>query len=462
MVEPELKSEAFQLARLRSERTRVYALLGVLGTLLLLVLVRGCISLAQGRRGEAWPFVLLLALVTAYEALWLRFVDRAISSRREISTGTWITSIAVESLLPTSALFLQIYAPFVGPEKALTSPAILVYFLFIILSTLHLNPELSRLAGVFSAVGFAAVASYAFLRFPQIGVGEKLLVYGTPVAYGCCIVLGGFAAGAVGRQIRLHVIAALHEAENKARIAQLQHDLGIARSIQQGLIPKEAPNVTGFDIAGWNQPADETGGDYFDWQQLADGQVAVTVADVTGHGIGSALCMAACRAYARSGLAIQPDLRNFLSRMNQLLHQDLPAEKFVTLAAGLLNPSDSTLHLISAGHGPLVFYSSSEDRFHTYDAHGLPLGLLPRASYGCAQELKFSRGDMLVLVTDGFLEWANANDEDFGTERMKDVIRANREMSSAKIISELHAAVVKFAGSMPQLDDLTALVVKRV
>src|SRR5262245_32319017 len=138
MVESELKSEAFQLAKLRSERTRVYALLGVLGSLLLLVLVRGCISLSQGRRGEAWPFVLLLALTTAYEALWLRFVDRAISSRHEISTATWIMSIAVESLLPTSALFLQIHAPFVGPDKALTSPAILVYFLFIILSTLHL------------------------------------------------------------------------------------------------------------------------------------------------------------------------------------------------------------------------------------------------------------------------------------------------------------------------------------
>ena len=363
MVDSEINSQAFQLARLRSERTRVYALLGVLGSLLLLVLVRGGISLAQGRRGEAWPFVLLLALMTAYEALWLRFVGRAIDSGQEISTATWVASIAIESLLPTGALFLQAHGSFVGPYRALTSPAVLVYFLFIILSTLHLNPALSRLAGVFSAIGYAAVSAYVFLLFPETAGGEKLVVYGTPVSYAACLLVGGFAAGAVGGQIRLHVVGALREAESRAKIAQLEHDLGIARSIQQGLLPKAAPKVPGFDIAGWNQPADETGGDYFDWQQLADGRVAVTIADVTGHGIGSALCMAACRAYARSGLAIEPDLGSFLSRMNQLLHRDLPSEKFVTLAAGVLNPSDATLHLISAGHGPLLFYSSSENRF---------------------------------------------------------------------------------------------------
>ena len=230
----------------------------------------------------------------------------------------------------------------------------------------------------------------------------------------------------------------------------------------KGSFPMAAPEIDGFDIAGWNKPADETGGDYFDWQQLADGRVAVTVADVTGHGIGSALCMAACRAYARAGFATEPDLRSFLCRMNQLLHEDLPSEKFVTLVAGLLNPAEATLHLISAGHGPLLFYSSSENCFRTYDAQGLPLGLLPRFSYTGPQTLNFARGDILVFVTDGFLEWANANGEDFGEDRLKEVIRAHRHMPSATIISELYSAVVKFAGSMPQLDDLTALVVKRV
>jgi serine phosphatase RsbU (regulator of sigma subunit) len=458
----EIQSPAFQLARLRSERARVLTLLGVFGGLLLLVLIRGGMSLLQGYRGEAWPFAILLAAMIAYEVLWLRFVDRAIERSLEVPTATWTRNIFVESLFPTIVLLLQIYTPFTGPERTLTSPAVLAYFLFIILSTLHLNPDLSRLSGAFAAAGYGAIATYIWILFPQVAAGEKMAVYGAAVSYAALLLLGGFAAGAVAGQIRQHVIAALHEVESRAKIAQLEHDLGVARSIQQGLLPKAAPDVTGFDIAGWNRAADETGGDYFDWQQLPDGRVAVTVGDVTGHGIGSALCMAACRAYARAGFATSPDLRILLCRMNQLLHEDLPAEKFVTLAVGLLDHKESTLQLISAGHGPLLFYSSTEDCFRTYEAQGLPLGLMPRANYSRPQPLRFERGDMLVLVTDGFVEWANGQGEDFGEDRVKEVVRANRLMPSATIISELYLAVSKFAGTMPQLDDLTALIVKRV
>jgi serine phosphatase RsbU (regulator of sigma subunit) len=353
---------------------------------------------------------------------------------------------------------LQVYAPFAGPHRALTSPVIAAYFLFIILSTLHLNPWLARLSGLVSAAGYAAVSAYVLLMNPEVAAGDELWAYGTVFSYTALLVVGGVAAGAVAQQIRLHVIAALREAESRAR---MEHDLEVARSIQQGLIPVEPPRIDGFEIAGWNKPADETGGDYFDWQQLEDGRVAITIADVTGHGIGSALCMAACRAYARAGFAAVQDLRAFLCRMNQLLHQDLPTAKFVTLAAGLLHPAQSTLQLISAGHGPLLFYSSAQNSFHAYSAQGVPLGMLPRASYSAGEELQFGRGDILVLVTDGFVEWTNAEHDDFGEERLKEVIRMHRDKPAATIISELYAAVLKFAGSMPQNDDLTALVVKR-
>ena len=462
MIHLEIQSPAFQLARLRSERARVLTLLGVFGSLFLLVLIRGGMSLLQGYRGEAWPFAILLAAMIAYEVFWLKFVDQAIERSLEIPTATWTKNILVESLLPTIVLFLQIYTPHIGPDRALTSPAVLVYFLFIILSTLHLDPYLSRLSGAFAAAGYGAIATYIWILFPQVAAGEKLLVYGTAVSYAALLLLGGFAAGSVAGQIRQHVIAALHEAENRAKIAQLEHDLGVARSIQQGLLPNAPPDIVGFDVAGWNRAADETGGDYFDWQQLPDGRLAVTIADVTGHGIGSALCMAACRAYARAGFATSPDLRILLCRMNQLLHEDLPTEKFVTLAVGLLNHKESTLQLISAGHGPLLFYSSTEDCFRTYEAQGLPLGLMLRANYPGPHALRFERGDMLVLVTDGFVEWANGQGEDFGEDRVKEVVRANRLMPSAAIISELYSEVSKFAGTMPQLDDLTALIVKRV
>ena len=454
----ELTPTAFEQAILRSERVRAIALIAVFGTLMSLVFVRGGISVAQGHQGEAWPFAVLLAVMTAYEALWLRFLTRRIGAGREVPAAMWTVGVFAEMLLPTAAVFLQVHTPSLGPQAALTSPAVLVYFLFIILSTLHLSPALARLAGVFAAAGYAAVTLYVFSTDLDTGGNETLLAYGTSVSYVVFLLTGGLAAGAVARQIRAHLTAALQETESRTR---LEHDLEVARSIQQGLLPAIAPAVDGFDIAGWNKPADETGGDYFDWQTLDDGRLAVTVADVTGHGIGSALCMAACRSYARAGFTTQTDLRVFLCRMSQLLYEDLPATKFVTMAAGLLRPAEATLQLISAGHGPLLFYSAASDCFQTYIAQGIPLGMLPRASYGAAHELRFDRGDILILVTDGFLEWTNAQDEDFGEERLKNVVRAHRTNPATSIISELYSAVRQFAGTTPQLDDVTALVVKR-
>jgi serine phosphatase RsbU (regulator of sigma subunit) len=452
----EIESTSFHAAELRSECARVKALLSVFASLLALVLIRGAMSLAQGHAGQAWPFAMLLAAMTVYEVAWLKFIQGAITSNRAVSNTTWTVNILVESLLPTAALFLQIYTSLIGPERALTSPVVAAYFLLIILSTLHLSPQLSRLAGAFAAAGYAAVAIYSFLLFPRAS-SDEFLAYSTSFSYAALMLVAGFAAGAVARQIRQHVIASISEAESRTK---LEEDLSIARIIQQGLLPSEPPQVDGFDIAGWNKPADETGGDYFDWQELGSGRVAVTIADVTGHGIGPAIGMAGCRAYARAGLSTEMDLRCFVSRLNQLLYEDLPTGKFVTLATGLLNPGESTLDLISAGHGPLLFYSSRENRFSKYDAQGPPLGLLPDFKYDDPQRLKFGRGDILVLVTDGFVEWVNAADEEFGQNRIEEVVRRYRDKPSARIIAELYSAVSAFAASTPQLDDLTAVVVK--
>jgi serine phosphatase RsbU (regulator of sigma subunit) len=460
MVEFDIRTPSFQQAELRSERTRVRVVLGVFGGLFALILMRGIASLVvEGRRGEAWPFVAVLLVMTAYEVVWLRVVVRAINLGRSLSKAMWKSSIFVESLLPTVALFLQIHSTAIGPNRALTSPVVLAYFLLIILSTLHLDPGLSRLSGAYSAAGYGVAAVYVFVFFPEAPGAEKLLPYAAAFSCIALLILGGFAAGAVAAQIREHAITALTEAESRGK---LENALALARNIQEGLLPKTPPNIEGFDIAGWNHPADETGGDYFDWQRLPDGQLAITIADVTGHGIGPALLMSGCRAYARAGFAEGPSLRDFLNNLNQLLCEDLPPEKFVTMAVGVLDPEEATAELISAGHGPLLFYRREEDRFRSYDPQGVPLGLMPHVRYPSPHTLRFAPGDILLFVTDGFVEWPNATDEDFGQNRIKSVIRANQSKPAATIVSELYAAIANFADSRPQPDDLTVVVVKRV
>jgi serine phosphatase RsbU (regulator of sigma subunit) len=148
-------------------------------------------------------------------------------------------------------------------------------------------------------------------------------------------------------------------------------DLEVARSIQQGLLPQDVPNVEGYEIAGWNDPADETGGDYFDWITLPDGRAMITLADVTGHGIGPALVTAVCRAYGRASLPLGPDLSAAMGRINGLLMDDLPRGKLVQLVAAVVAPGGS-IHMLSAGHRPLLVDRAATREFERHNAHAVP------------------------------------------------------------------------------------------
>src|SRR5262249_38949686 len=120
-----------------------------------------------------------------------------------------------------------------------------------------------------------------------------------------------------------------HGMQMRKQLDKIERDLDIAREIQRGLLPTDTPDTPGFEIEGWSKPADQTGGDYFDWMQLPDGGTLITLADVSGHGIGPALIVAVCRAYMRAaatgnGVA----LGTAISRVNDLLQMDIPDERF--------------------------------------------------------------------------------------------------------------------------------------
>jgi serine phosphatase RsbU (regulator of sigma subunit) len=127
-----------------------------------------------------------------------------------------------------------------------------------------------------------------------------------------------------------------------------------------------------------------------------------------------------------------------------------------------LGPESSPVELLSAGHAPLFLYWLKHDRFDKMEAQGLPLGISPDFLSEPPQTLQFSPGDLLVLATDGFFEWANASEELFGSERLESSIRASREKPAADIISILYQDVLRFAGGTSQKDDLTAIVIKRI
>jgi serine phosphatase RsbU (regulator of sigma subunit) len=461
MQDREIQSVAFQHAAMRSEK---YRIIGMIGLFLILFVVVMLHFVFTGTRMELPVYIamiLLLSAMTVYEAGMLVWVSRALRTDTRIAGWIWGVNLFVETLFPTSMLFaLTVLFPG-GPYFTLVGPVGLVYFFVIILSTLRLSPQLCGLTGLFSAAGHLAVTSFTYWNYPAPDPAVSPFSLATYLTYASFLVVGGLVAASVAGQIRIHVGAALREAETRRQMERMQRDLQIARSIQQGLLPEKPPQVDGFDIAGWNLPADDTGGDFFDWQELPEGRIVVTLADVTGHGIGPALVTAACRAYNRASLPPGTGLSGAMGRINDLLSEDLPAGKLVQAAVAVLDPGRARIQLLSAGHSPLLLYTCADDRVENFNAHGLPFGVMAGMDYGPPQDIDLAPGDMLVLITDGFFEWKNDAGEDFGLERLMEGLRSTADLPAAEIISRLYGKVTEFAGGTRQDDDLTAVIVKR-
>ena len=273
----------------------------------------------------------------------------------------------------------------------------------------------------------------------------------------------GAQAGVVLQRARLMA----HYVE-KQRMAQA---LSIARTIQRDQLPKGEPCIAGFDVSGATWPADETGGDVFDWLDLGDGRLTVMLADATGHGIGPALIIVEARAMVRAlsgqcaaggGHGAPLDIPAILGRVNDMLAYDLDDMRFVTCFLGLVDGPAGAVRWASAGQGPVIFYDRQADAFEEVPATGVPLGVMEGYSFDAQEERTMAPGDILTLVTDGFFEARDASGEDFGTSRLGEVIRASRDRSAAEIIAAMYAAVDEFTAGAPQADDLTAVVVRRL
>jgi serine phosphatase RsbU (regulator of sigma subunit) len=461
MTEPQVEFSAFRQALLKSERFRILIVLGSLGVVFLVQTIRTVASQDREDLHSWFLSCLVYALFGGFELLMLHAVKRATRADCDLPILAWVGSTIVETSLPALGVAFMTTSAAVAADRPLANPAALGFFLFIILSTLRLNPWACRICGSVAAVTYLVAAFHLGWR-PALIEGASL--FSPPravVSYAIAFLIGGFAAGAVAGEVRKHVNAALREAEVQRQLDRLEHDMQVARSIQQSLLPSATPLIKGFEIAGWNQPADQTGGDYFDWQLLPSGRVVVALGDVTGHGIGSALLAAVCRAYARANFTVQDELLAAMRRINTELAGDMTSGRFVTFVAVVCEPGNSRVQLLSAGQGPLFIYWLREDRFDTMGGQALPLGISPRLISEPPLSLELHPGDLLVLATDGLFEWANGQGEQFGAGRLEQVVRAYRHLPPKEMISTIYGAVVEFSGGTKQQDDLTAVIIKR-
>ncbi len=326
------------------------------------------------------------------------------------------------------------------------------------------------------------VLVWAALRLGLHGVTLALLTVSLASIVTTSLGVGAFAAEDLNRSLLLIqafvgvasitplvLVAAMHERRSAAERAQtervrrttLEGDLAVARDVQRALLPSGQPSVPGYEIVGWNQPADQTGGDYFDWQLLPSGRWAVSIADVTGHGIGPALITAFTRAYARSNLPGDSDLTGAVGRINALVYPDLADGRFVTFAAAVLDAERHIVELVSAGHGPTIVWREATGETELLAADGLPLGIVEEWDAEGHATIGLSPGDMVVLTTDGIFERADAEKVQFGIEGLVGAIREGERGSAEGVIESIRGAVEAHARGAKALDDATIVVIRR-
>jgi PAS domain S-box-containing protein len=254
-------------------------------------------------------------------------------------------------------------------------------------------------------------------------------------------------------------ITARRAAERALRAAEQEFNL--ARDIQQRLFPRHAPQVPGFDLAGTTHPAVQTGGDYYDFLTMPEGDVGLVVSDVSGHGMGPALITAETRAYLRIAAFNRRDAGMVLSRANMVLAEDLEdGTRFVTSLLVRLNPRERSLAYANAGHTAGYVLASSGEVRQQLSRGGPPLGVQPESVYHESPPLALASGDILLLLTDGIEEAESPAGEVFGARRVLEVVRAHRHQAAAEILNAVWRAVQTFSAGQPQKDDVTLIVAK--
>lgn len=244
----------------------------------------------------------------------------------------------------------------------------------------------------------------------------------------------------------------------------MMRSLALAKEIQQQLLPRAVPTLAAFELSGKSLYCDETGGDYYDFIPLGDSErqlLGLALGDVSGHGVGSALVMAATRGALHALAEHHHDnLSRLCAELNHHLCKSTADADFMTFFFGLLDSKARTLTWISAGHAPIFLYRHHQ--IEDLQSSGIPLGIIDGIDYGKAATIEFSPGDFILVGTDGIWEMENSAKEMFGTERLRHFISSNAHLSAGKFTECLFHELDQFRGSHPQQDDITLMILKAV
>ncbi|MGD9239626.1 MAG: SpoIIE family protein phosphatase [Desulfobacterales bacterium] len=256
---------------------------------------------------------------------------------------------------------------------------------------------------------------------------------------------------------------------DRFRSLSLEHDiikqsLDLAREVQQNLLPHKNPQMERLDIAGRSIYCDETGGDYYDFitsDAGENGQLAIAIGDVSGHGVSSALLMATVRSSLRQRLSQPGSAGDIISDVNrQLAHDVEDSGQFMTLFYLMIDPTKQDLQWVRAGHDPAIFYDPGTDTFEELGGSGVALGVMEDSVFKAYTKTALRKGQIIFLSTDGIWESRNQKREMFGKKPIYDIIRKNSSLNANETLEAILDSLERFQQGAKIEDDITLVVIK--
>ncbi|NHZ73099.1 MAG: SpoIIE family protein phosphatase [Nitrospirae bacterium] len=260
--------------------------------------------------------------------------------------------------------------------------------------------------------------------------------------------------------LRIHIIKlAQQAAEEAAERRRFEAELELAHAIQTAVLPSELPRIEGYDLTGSTIPSRWVSGDYYQAvERLGGKETVLMVADVCGKGICASLTTLSLEALAAGPIEIGQPPAELCTRVNRRLHSRTLPNRFATAFVVVLEPNGRILRYASAGHPGLLV--GSKGNLLKLGSTGPPLGAFPDIEYGESTALLES-GDTLALFTDGIIEATNPQDEEFGTERLSEVLISNREADLEVLAGAVETALEEFAEGVPYADDRTLVLLRK-
>ncbi|MGB5107008.1 MAG: GAF domain-containing SpoIIE family protein phosphatase [Candidatus Zixiibacteriota bacterium] len=264
---------------------------------------------------------------------------------------------------------------------------------------------------------------------------------------------------AFANQASLSVIRARLIAETFEK-NKIKEQLQVAREIQKSFQPSKPLKYPGYDVDAVNISSEEVGGDYFDFIPIVDNQLGVTIADVSGKGLPASLIMASFRASLIAEIRNNYAIRTILRKVNNLICESVEKGKFVTAVYGVLDMKNRIFTFANAGHNPpILLRATGEVEFLT--TGGWTLGIMTEREYE-ERPIHIRDGDILALYTDGVTEAESPTDELFGTERLVELVKANRHRTAKEMRETIIEEIIRFRDPVSQPDDLTIVIIKAI